>query len=132
MRTLLRHFDRLELAARPGGRAPAVFGRFQAPAPNHTWTGDALHGPQVAGRKAYLFAFLDDHSRAVMAARWGYFEDSVRLAAALLALAARGVPSRIYVDNGSAFVDAALKRAAARMGIKITHSAPGRPEEEGK
>ena len=133
VRTLLRHFDRLELAARPGGRAPAVFGRFEAPAPNDTWTGDALHGPHVAGRKAYLFAFLDDHSRAVMAARWGYFEDTVRLAAALRpALAARGVPSRVYVDNGSAFVDAALKRAAARMGIKITHSAPGRPEGRGK
>ncbi len=133
VRTLLRHFGRLELTARPGGRAPAVFGRFEAPAPNDTWTGDALHGPQVAGRKAYLFAFLDDHSRAVMAARWGYFEDSVRLAAALRpALAARGIPSRIYVDNGSAFVNAALKRAAARMGIKITHSAPGRPEGRGK
>src|SRR6266702_1197124 len=112
VRTLLRHFDRLELSTRPGGRAPAVFGRFEAPAPNDTWTGDALHGPQVAGRKAYLFAFLDDHSRAVMAAR--------------------GVPSRVYVDNGSAFVDAALKRAAARLGIKITHSAPGRPQGRGK
>ncbi len=34
-----------------------------------------------------------------MAARWGYFEDSVRLAAALRpALAARGVPEAIYVD----------------------------------
>ena len=33
-----------------------------------------------------------------MAARWGYFEDSVRLAAALRpALAARGVPAAIYV-----------------------------------
>jgi transposase InsO family protein len=29
------------------------------------------------------------------------------------------------VDNGSAFCDAAIKRAAARLGIKITHSAPG-------
>jgi putative transposase len=34
-----------------------------------------------------------------MAARWGYFEDTVRLAAALRpALAARGVPARIYTD----------------------------------
>ena len=75
-----------------------------------------------------MFCFIDDHSRAVMAARWGYFEDTVRLAAALRpALAARGVPGAIYVDNGSAFCDAALKRAAARLGIKITHSAPGRP-----
>ena len=68
-----------------------------------------------------------------MAARWGYFEDTVRLAAALRpALAARGIPESVYVDNGSAFVDAALKRAAARLGIKITHSAPGRPQGRGK
>ena len=132
VRTLLRHFDRLELAARPGGRAPAVFGRFEAPAPNDTWTGDALHGPQVAGRKAYLFAFLDDHSRAVMAARWGFS----RTACGWPPRCARRWPPaasiRIYVDNGSAFVDAALKRAAARMGIKITHSAPRQPEGRGK
>jgi len=133
VRTLQRHFERLELRTRPDGSPPAVFGRFECARPNEMWTGDALHGPLVAGRKAYLFCFIDDHSRAVMAARWGYFEDSVRLAAALRpALAARGVPARIYVDNGSAFVDAALKRAAARLGIGITHSAPGRPEGRGK
>ena len=95
VRTLQRHFERLELNTRPDGQPPQAFGRFEAGRPNELWTGDALHGPQVAGRKAYLFAFLDDHSRAVMAARWGYFEDSVRLAAALRpALAARGVPER--------------------------------------
>jgi putative transposase len=34
-----------------------------------------------------------------MAGRWGYFEDTIRLAAALRpALAARGVPHSIYVD----------------------------------
>jgi len=132
-RTLQRHFERLELNTRPDGRPPQVFGRFEAAAPNERWTGDALHGPRAAGRKAYLFCFIDDHSRAVMAGRWGYFEDTIRLAAALRpALAARGVPAGIYVDNGSAFVDAALKRAAARLGIKIVHSMPGRPEGRGK
>jgi putative transposase len=98
VRTLQRHFGRLELLTRPDGRPPATFGRFEAARPNELWTGDALHGPRIAGRKAYLFCFLDDHSRAVMAARWGYFEDTVRLAAALRpALAARGVPAAIYV-----------------------------------
>src|SRR5207248_922219 len=129
VRTLQRHFGRLELVTRPDGTPPEVFGRFECAAPNEMWTGDALHGPRIAGRKAYLFAFLDDHSRAVMAARWGYFEDTVRLAAALRpALAARGVPARIYTDNGSAFVDAAVNRAATRLGSEITHSPPGRPE----
>jgi hypothetical protein len=32
-----------------------VFGRFEASRPNELWTGDALHGPQVGGRKTYLF-----------------------------------------------------------------------------
>jgi putative transposase len=40
-----------------------------------------------------------------MAARWGYFEDSVRLAAALRpALAARGVPDAIYVDYADPWI----------------------------
>jgi putative transposase len=132
-RTLLRHFDRLELRTRPDGQPPQTFGRFEAEAPNVRWVGDALHGPKVAGRKTYLFCFLDDHSRAVMGSRWGYFEDTVRLAAAFRrALAARGIPKSIYVDNGSAFVDDALKRAAATLGIRIIHATPYRPEGKGK
>lgn len=68
-----------------------------------------------------------------MGARWGYFEDTVRLAAAFRrALAARGIPRSIHVDNGSAFVDDALKRAAARLGIRIIHATPYRPEGKGK
>ena len=80
-----------------------------------------------------MFCFLDDCSRAVMGAAWGHFEDTVRLAAALRrGLAARGVPKSIHVDNGSAFVDDALKKAAAKLGIKIIHSIPYRPQGKGK
>jgi putative transposase len=55
------------------------------------------------------------------------------LAAALRpALAARGVPQRIYVDNGSAFCDAQLLRACASLGIQLVHSRPGKPAGRGK
>jgi len=139
-RTLQRHFVRLvqdgDLGGdlgRDGAPAPAVFGRFEADRCNELWVGDALHGPTLAGRKTYLFAFLDDRSRAVMAARFGYHEDTVRLAAALRpALAARGVPESVYVDNGSAFVDSWLLRACASLGIRLVHSTPGRPQGRGK
>jgi putative transposase len=95
--------------------------------------GDALHGPVIAGRKTYLFAFIDDHSRLITGHRFGHAEDTVRLAAALRpALASRGVPERIYVDNGSAFVDAWLLRGCAVLGVKLTHSTPGRPQGRGK
>jgi putative transposase len=131
-RTLQRHFERLQLHAPPPTPAQ-VFGRFEASRPNEIWTGDALHGPQIGGRKTYLFAFLDDHSRAVMAARFGFAEDTVRLAAALRpALATRGVPQAVYVDNGSAFVDSWLLRGCATLGIKLIHSTPGRPQGRGK
>jgi putative transposase len=130
--TVLRLFTRLELTG-PACVRPSVFGRFEAAHPNDLWTGDALHAPVVAGRKTYLFAFIDDHSRAVMGHRFGYAEDTVRLAAALRpALASRGVPAGTYVDNGSAFVDRWLLRACAVLGIKLTHSTPGRPEGRGK
>ena len=77
----------------PAAGQAVVFGRFEADAPNERWVGDALHGPKVAGRKVYLFAFLDDHSRLAVGYRFGFAEDTVRLAAALEpALAARGVP----------------------------------------
>lgn len=132
-RTLQRHFTRIGLARSATGEAASVFGRFEAAHPNELWTGDALHGPVVAGRKTYLFAFVDDHSRALVGYRFGYAEDTVRLAAALRpALASRGVPEAIYVDNGSAFVDAWLLRACAKLGIKLTHSTPGRPQGRGK
>ena len=128
-----RLFNRNGLIALVNAEAAPVFGRFEASRPNEMWTGDALHAIRLAGRKTYLFAFLDDHSRAVMAARFGFAEDTVRLAAALRpALASRGVPEHVYVDNGWAFVDAWLLRACALLGIKLVHSQPGRPPLTGQ
>src|SRR5256886_3537115 len=134
-RTLQRMFVRTGLNRVATGKPvmPGVFGRFEASRPNEIWTGDALHGPRVDGRKTYLFAFIDDHSRAVVGHRFGFAEDTVRLAAALRpALASRGVPESIYVDNGSAFVDSWLLRACATLGIRLVHSTPGRPQGRGK
>ncbi|MGP3967683.1 DDE-type integrase/transposase/recombinase [Streptomyces sp. 6N223] len=131
-RTLQRHFAEAGLNVPPATQT-GTFGRFEATRANELWTGDALHGPKIAGRKTYLFAFIDDHSRAIVGHRFGYSEDTVRLAAALRpALAARGVPESIYVDNGSAFVDTWLLRACASLAIRLTHSRPGRPQGRGK
>jgi putative transposase len=128
--TILRHWRRLGLNTAP---PPQVCGRFQANFNNELWVGDALHGPKIAGRKVYLFSFVDDHSRYVVGARWAYSEDHARLAIAFrAALAANGLPGAVYLDNGSAMVDKALERACARLGIRLVHSAPGRPQGRGK
>jgi hypothetical protein len=38
----------------------------------------------------------------------------------------------VYVDNGSAFVDSWLLRACAKLGIRLVHSTPHRPQGRGK
>jgi putative transposase len=130
--TLLRLFHRHELMG-PASAGTPVFGRFEARYPNERWVGDALHAPKIGGRKTYLFAFLDDHSRLAVGYRFGFAEDTVRLAVALEpALGSRGVPAAAYVDNGSAFVDSWLLRACAKLGIRLVHSTPHRPQGRGK
>ena len=128
--TLLRHFRSRDIAT---GVRPVATGRFEAEHPNEIWVGDALHGPKINGRKTYLFAFLDDHSRMVTAARWAYAEDAIRLSAVLRpALQTHGIPEVVYLDNGGAMVDKSLARTCARLGIRLVHSAPYRPQGRGK
>lgn len=132
-RTLQRNFHRLGLTGDTASGSAPVFGRFETEHPNDMWIGDALHGIAIQSRKTYLFAFIDDHSRLLPGYRWGYAEDTVRLAAALRpALACRGVPKAVYLDNGSAFTDTWLLRACAKLGIKLVHSTPYRPQGRGK
>ncbi len=133
VRTVQRHFARLGLYVGGDGRPAEAFGRFEAAGVNDLWVGDVLHGPAVAGRKALLFAFLDDHSRLIVGHRWGRTEDVLRLEAALRrGLASRGVPKRVYVDNGSPLISHQLQRACAVLGIRLVHSRPGRPQGRGK
>lgn len=131
-RTLHRHFADLGLRheLRPSA---GVFGRFEADRPNEIWVGDALHGPTINGRKAMLFAFLDDHTRLLTGYRWVRREDTIRMESALRAgIGSRGIPSVAYADNGSPYVDRQFLGTLARLGIRLVHSAPGRPQGRGK
>lgn len=133
VRSIQRHFARLGLSGPGTPAARQVHGRFEASAPNELWTGDALHGPQVTKKKAYLLAFIDDHSRLLTGYRWCASEDSVRLESALRqGLCSRGVPKAILVDRGSAFVASPLARACAVLGIRLIHASPRAAATKGK
>lgn len=132
-RTLQRHFARLELNTRPDGTPPAAFGRFEATEPDELWVSDGLHGPIIGGKRAVLFALLDDHSRYVVGHRWGHGEDTLGMQAALHdAVKTHGCPQRLYADNGSAYSSSHLAWSAAVLDIRIVHSQPGRPQGRGK
>jgi putative transposase len=131
-RTIQRHLVAAGLPWK-GGAVTRAFGRFEAEFRNELWTGDALHGPLIDGRRSFLFCFIDDHSRLFCGYRWAAREDVLNASKALRAgLASRGLPKAIYVDNGSPFVSGQLLRACAVLNIRLIHSRPGRPEGRGK
>jgi putative transposase len=131
-RTIQRHLAAAGLPWK-GSEIARALGRFEAESRNELWTGDALHGPLIDGRRVFLFCFLDDHSRLLAGYRWAAREDVLNASRALRAgIAARGLPKAVYVDNGSPFVSGQLLRACAVLGIRLIHSTPGRPEGRGK
>ena len=131
-RTIQRHLKAAGLSWK-GSPVARALGRFEAEHRNELWTGDALHGPLIDGRRTFLFCFLDDHSRLLVGYRWAAREDVLNASRALRAgMAARGMPKAVYVDNGSPFVSGQLLRACAVLGIRLIHSRPGRPEGRGK
>lgn len=111
--------------------------KYEAELPNDIWQSDVMHGPFVPvksrRRKAYLIAFIDDHSRLVP---YGGFYLSENLAAFLdafeKALLKRGLPRKLYVDNGSAFRSHQLEHVCASLGIALIHSKPYQPQGRGK
>lgn len=132
-RTITRHLYRQGLSRERLLGPERAFGRFEAEAPNQMWSADVLHGPLVAGRRALLFAIIDDHSRFVVGAAFRHAETSLALEGVLRgAFQARGLPGRFYVDNGAPFAAAPLERCCAVLGIRLIHSTPGRPQGRGK
>jgi transposase InsO family protein len=111
--------------------------KFEAELPNEIWQSDAMHGPLVLvegkRRKVYLFAFIDDMSRLILHAQFYPSEQlEVYLDALRQALLTRGLPRKLYVDNGAAFRSLHLKEIAASLGIALVHSPPYQPQGRGK
>jgi putative transposase len=118
--------------------APQARKKFEAELANQIWQADMLFGPWVerpsGGRmQVFLHATLDDASRLIPHAQ---FYASQGLDAALdclrQAIAARGVPIRLYIDNAKMYRSPQLARIAASLGALIIHSRPYQPEGRGK
>jgi putative transposase len=118
--------------------APQPRKKFEAERSNQIWQSDMLYGPYVrrsGGGKmqAMLHAILDDASRLIPHAQFyaGQGLDAC-LACLRQAVAARGVPVRLYMDNGKVYRSPQLARIAASIGMLIVHTPPYQPEGRGK
>lgn len=111
--------------------------KFEAELPNDLWQSDVMHGPmiEVASRmkKSYLIALLDDHSRLITHGEFYLSENILSYVDALeKALLKRGLPRKLYVDNGPAFRSLHLEHITASLGIALIHSRPYKPQGRGK
>ena len=96
-----------------------------------------MYGPQLRERgrlrRTYLIAFLDDATRVIPNAAFTFSEGTVAYLPVLeQALRKRGVPKRLYVDNGAAFRSRHLALVCAKLGIALIHARPYSPQGKGK
>ena len=115
--------------------------RFEADRPNDLWQSDMLVGPwlpdpQKTGkrRRAYLYAFLDDHSRLLLYGRFSFKGDLPALELVFRrSLQRYGIPTRVYYDNGQVYRSKHMRQAVAHLGMhRIIHTRPYRPMGHGK
>ena len=111
--------------------------RFAYREAGELWMSDVMHGPKVrhgrSRRKTYLIAFIDDATRVVPFAAFAMSENtSAFLPAFKNALIRRGLPARLYVDNGSAYRSRHLALVCARLGVALIHARAFQPSGKGK
>jgi len=121
-----------QLLAPPGRK------KFEAEFANQIWQSDMLFGPYIqrpggGKQQCFLYAVIDDASRLVPHAQF-YLDEGLESLLDCLrqSVAARGIPIRLYVDNGKVYRSQQLLRIAASLGILIVHSPPYQPEGRGK
>ncbi len=111
--------------------------RFAFREAGELWMSDVMHGPKVrhgrTRRKTYLIAFIDDATRVVPFAAFALAENvPAFLPVFRNALIRRGLPARLYVDNGSAYRSRQLALVCAKLGVALIHARPWQPAGKGK
>ena len=105
---------------------------------NQLWMTDAMTGPALRNgkgpvRKTCLLAFIDDcsrvcpHAQYYPAERLEYFLDCFKQA-----LRSRGVPEKLYTDNGGIFTSRHVQTICATLSIGLIHAKPYHAWSKGK
>jgi transposase InsO family protein len=112
--------------------------RFAFDKANELWMSDVMHGPAVFGegrrkRKTYLIGLLDDATRVIPCAAFALAESTAAfLPVFKQALLRRGIPKRLYVDNGALYRSNQLALVCAKLGVTLIHARPYLPQGKGK
>ena len=112
---------------------------FEVSWSNQLWMTDGMWGPSVpieeGGKpvRAHLLALIDDcsrlcpHGQYYPAEKIECFLDMFRHA-----LCSRGIPEKLYTDNGALFRSEHLRTVCANFGIRLIHARPYHAWSKGK
>lgn len=135
--TVHRLLTREGLMARSPDQPGTDRRRFAFEYAGELWMSDVMHGPTVADgqrrRKTFLLAFIDDATRVIPYAAFALAENTAAfLPVFKQALIRRGLPARLYVDNGANYRSHHLALVCAKLGIALIHARPHQPQGKGK
>lgn len=124
----LNHRQRAAKASDGGRRS---FHQFQACASMELVQGDARDGIWLPDgetakvRKTYLFAWVDDYSRRILAARYFFNEKLPCMEQTFKTMVLRwGIPKKCYLDNGKVYTSAQFAFVLAELNIAKIHHRP--------
>ena len=112
--------------------------RFAFEQAGELWMSDVMHGPSVlvgerVKRKTYLIAFIDDATRVIPHAAFALSENTATFLPVLeQAILRRGLPKKLFVDNGANDRSKHLALVCAKLGIALIHARPYQPQGKGK
>jgi transposase InsO family protein len=105
---------------------------FEAPYSGYLWQADLMYGPHLPMRLAngrvkktqtYLIGIVDDHSRLFCHGEFYFRQDLPAWLSCLeTAIRKRGIPKKLYCDNGQIFVSHRIKEIAAQLGMEVRHT----------
>ena len=111
---------------------------FEAPPPNDLWMVDFACGPTLRGHdgkviSTHLCLIVDDHSRPIVFAGYYTSADTAAFLDCLKqAVLRRGLPVKLYPDQGKPFVNHHAKIVCANLGIRLLHAKPYHAWSKGK
>ncbi len=103
---------------------------FEAPAPNDLWmvdfaNGPSMHGPDGKALSTHLCVLIDDHSRLIPFAAYYLAADTASFLHTLKeAVLRRGLPHKLYTDQGGPFINHHARIVCANLGIRLLHAKP--------
>lgn len=91
------------------------------------WQADTCYLPYITedgkNRRVYCIMIIDDHSRLLVGGELFYHDNACNFQKVLKnAIAAYGIPDKLYVDNGCSYSNEQLSMICVSLGILLLHT----------